>query len=737
MDGDILDFLHPEVRQLVLNLGWRDLYPIQKNAIREFAASKSDLIICAPTAGGKSEAAYLPLVSDILARGLTGYKSVCALVVSPLRALINDQYIRLAAFCESLGVPVHRWHGDVAMETKRRLRDRPSGILLVTPESLESLHGNYAHRIVPMFCDLQYVVIDELHAVLENERGAHVRSLLSRVYTAIGRRPRILALSATLGDPLAARSFLNADHPDSVKVIADRSTARAIAVQVVSFTDQDEDEDAPINEDDEHGCKGILGKISEDLRNAFEEGSVLIFANSRRKVEELGDLFRGEKTRKSANQPAVALHHGSLSAPLRKTTETLLKSGHPTRAFCTSSLELGIDIGAIDSVAQIDAPWSVASLAQRLGRSGRKLGSTSKLRLYVRLPSLGRDPSLVDLLHPQLLRSITVVRLLLSGWLEPTRPDRVHLSTLTHQILSVLKEKGSQTALALYDALCRRGPFRRVEPADFKVLLIGLGKHDLIAQDDGGAIFLGTKGESITAAPSFYAAFATPIELTVRWGAKELGRLPATELAKQGQCLLLDGRRWLIKSVDWKSKTIWVSPTEIRKATLFLGGGGEIHDRIIAEMRNVLLEADEPSWLDATSLGFLQSARAVAREAGLDKTQLLELDEGIQWFPWVGSRTAKTLCLWGQAVGLDCAKDQLSLTFQDISLEHLEAHLADLAEHGTNPLKLAQLMPSKHMERFDVYLDEQLLDKANANDRLDVASARAAARHVIEAISTT
>ena len=476
---------------------------------------------------------------------------------------------------------------------------------------------------------------------------------------------------------------------------------------------------------------GTLGAIADDLRQVFRDGSYLVFANSRRTVEELGDLFRGDCELASDGEPAVALHHGSLAAPLRRRTEFMLKSGKPTRAFCTSSLELGIDIGAVAAVGQIDAPWSVSSMVQRLGRSGRKIGSTSKLRLYVRVPSVETDAALVDLLYPQLLQAVAMVNLLLAGWLEPFKADRMHWSTLVHQVLSTIKEAGGKTALALYDSLCRKGPFRRVEAADFRCLLQGLHEHDLVDQDSDNNIILGMTGEKITSAPGFYAAFSTPVELTARWGAKQLGRLPWTEALKPGECLLLNGQRWVVNNIDWKSKSIWVSPTVVKKPTVFLGGGGEIHDRIFQEMRHVLLGNEEPAWLDARSLDFLRSARETAHRVGLDTSDLLELEDGVQWFPWVGTGTMRTLHLWAAQRGLACSKNFLSLTFGEITLPDLGEHFAELAENGADAVGLAAAMPNKDTERFDEYVPKALLEEANATDRLDVASARRAAQNAI------
>ena len=321
-----------------------------------------------------------------------------------------------------------------------------------------------------------------------------------------------------------------------------------------------------------------------------------------------------------------------------------------------------------------------------------------------------------------------MVQLLLGGWLEPVMADRMHLSTLVHQILSVLKETGGQTALALYHLLCRRGSFRKVAPAAFKRLLQGLRAHGLISQTADGVVFLDLQGERVTSAPGFYAAFSTPVELRVRWGAKDLGRLPASFALKEGECLLLNGRRWSIENVDWTAKSVWVNPTATKRAPQFLGGVGETHDRVFEEMRGVLRGTEEPDWLDATSIELLRSARETARRLGLHESDLLDLDQGVQWFPWVGTRTMRTLQLWAKKSGHQCTKDALSLIFGELSKDDLEHHLAVLAKEGLDAVELAALMPSKQFERFDVYVDKQLLDQANAMDRLDVEGARKAAR---------
>ncbi len=727
MDVSAFELLHPKVQDVTLAMEWSRLYPIQERAIREFSDGDQDLILSAPTSGGKTEGAFLPIVSRVLDRP---GQSIQVLCVSPLKALINDQFERLSRLCQSLGIPVHRWHGDVDDAAKKRLRLRPRGILFTTPESIESGFVNHSHRVRELYRQLDFVVIDELHVLLESERGAHVRSLLSRLFQAIERRPRLIALSATLGHPEAARGFLNVDHPDSVMVIEDRSTARPIDVTVIGVAETKvalPDSVASAENSPVRKHAGALGVIASDISATLNGGSYLVFANSRRTVEELGDLLRrGGGAVELNDEPMLALHHGSLSAKVRKNTERQLKSGTPTRAICTSSLELGIDIGYVDAVAQVDAPWSVSSLAQRLGRSGRREGSTSKLRLYVRCSTPAKDATIVDLIRPRLLQGIAMVSLLLRGWLEPLQPDRMHLSTLVHQILSVLKETGGQRVLEVYRSLCQRGPFRRVGPDDFKILLRGLHAHGLVDQDAEGVLLLGMEGERISSGPGFYAAFTTPIELNVRSKGKDLGRIPVTAGLKKDDCLMLNGHRWLIDRIDWVAKTIWVSPTNRKKPTVFLGGVGDVHDEIFMEMRRVLRGTDEPEWLDDTSLDALRSARAAAAAAGLDRSDISEDEGGVLWFPWVGTRTFMTLQLL-----LPCTKAGIALAFDDADPEALIKHFKAIESGEIDPVQLASLMEQKRFEKYDRYVPDALLDKANATDRLDLPGALKAIRRTL------
>lgn len=372
------NLLHPLVRQAVSRLGWHSLRFIQIAVINAYFASARDLLISSPTASGKTEAILLPGFSDIIPNH---QGSVLILWLSPLKALINDLYGRLEAIAKGLGIPVHAWHGDIDDGRKEAVRRKPDGVLIITPESLEAMLMNRSGEAATMFAHLQLVVIDEIHAMLNEARGVHLQSLLARLFTLIGHRPRLVGLSATIGDPLEAQAFLNPDSPESVQIIADHEDGREFQVALIAplpAGDETDDDETPVK-----APRDLYDQIVPDIAQVAQDGSNLVFCNSRGVCEMLSaNLHRYVQEQSWPDDPFVS-HHGSLSKEVRHAAEARLKRGLRATAFATSSLELGIDIGEIRRVLQINPPWTVSSLRQRLGRSGRKDGQPSTLRLYV------------------------------------------------------------------------------------------------------------------------------------------------------------------------------------------------------------------------------------------------------------------------------------------------------------------------------------------------------------------
>ena len=407
------DLLAEPVRKWVYDQGWQTLRDAQEAAIPLLLEGAADVIIAAATAAGKTEAAFLPICSRLAADPPSG-PGVRVLYVAPLKALINDQYQRLAGLCERLDIPVHRWHGDVPASRKSAVLKKPGGILLITPESLEALFVTRGAGVGSLLAGLQYIVVDELHAFLGTERGAQLRSLMHRVELSLRRRVPRVGLSATLGDMSLAADALRPGEAGQVRCIESAQGGQELAVQVRGYLEAP----PPAGQEDDGGTH--LQQIVADLYQVLRGHDNLVFANARTAVELFAARLRDLS--EEAGVPNEFLpHHGNLSRELREDAEAALRDpSRPATAVATTTLEMGIDIGTVHSVAQVGPPPSVAALRQRLGRSGRR-GEPAILRIYVTEPAVDLRTSLPDQLRAGLVQSIAMLDLLLEGWCEP--PD--------------------------------------------------------------------------------------------------------------------------------------------------------------------------------------------------------------------------------------------------------------------------------------------------------------------------
>ena len=721
------DLLAEPIRRWIWQKGWTSLRDIQERAIPNLINGDDDLIIAAATAGGKTEAAFLPLISKAHATEISeGFDLV---YVGPLRALINDQFQRLESLCETLEMPVHPWHGDISQAVKARARKNPRGILLITPESLEAMFVLRGAEVPRLFADTQAIVIDELHALLDSERGVHLRSLLTRLELSVGRRIRRVGLSATLGDMAQANAYLRPEAPEKVGQLVSRSDDQELRVQLRAYiagrrTEHTDAADADPNgadAQDQSATRAVGEHIFEKLRGHNN----LVFAGSRGHVELYSDLLRGMcEERRVPNE--FFPHHASLSREHRGFVEKRLKDGSlPVTAICTSTLELGIDIGDVACVGQIGAPWSVAALRQRLGRSGRRAGQPAVLRMYAIEPETEADSHPVDTFHLGLVRSIAMIELLIEGWFEPPRTEALHLSTLTHQILSVIAERGGASAQRLFATLCDRGPFRSVDPGLFGRLLRQLGDPDtaLIEQAPDGTLLPGREGERVVEHYSFYAVFQTPQEYRVVYDAKTLGTIPVDAPLAADMTIIFSGRRWRVLEIHDREKVIEVTPDYAGKPPTFGGDPGEIHKKIIQRMREVLLADYLPSFLDDTAVEVLSSARASYRRSRLDDVPIKRFgDDRHLLAPWTGTVGSASL-----AIVLACLDYRVS-TFDGIlevsstgsRSKNLISELEDIA---ADTIDLPDLIRNRSgaliFEKFHHYLGDELLLSDALSRRLD------------------
>jgi ATP-dependent Lhr-like helicase len=730
-NGDGFPLLRPQVQEQLYRMSWQELRPIQHDAIRHVIQGTGHLIISAPTAGGKTEAAFLPILSQILPEADEGVRAV---YVSPLKALINDQFRRLEELFQLSGVAVHKWHGDVTASAKKHLREKPSGVLLITPESLESLFINHADRLDRMFGRLAFLVIDELHSFLGTERGAHLHSLLHRLVRRSQLPVRVLALSATFGEDdglTAARRWLSLGAQQEVRVVSEKTTGKGFRYQVRGYLRETREEKpaepaaepnlpvpAPeVTADDK--------QLAKDLFEIFHSKTCLVFANNKSQLEFYADLLTRHTERLGFANP-FRVHHGSLSKAEREETEAALRSRLPTVAFCSSTLELGIDVGAIERVGQIGAPWSVASLTQRLGRSGRGENDLSEIRLFIQEDEPGVDTSVVDRLFPSLLQAVAMSELLLAGWSEPPSCHRLHASTLVQQILSLIAERGGARADSLFAALVQHGAFRTVEQSFFVAALRSMGEADLIEQTASGDLILGLAGERVVRSKDFYVAFRTAEEFTVVHLGARIGSvavLPSTDI---DEFLILAGRRWRVLNVDADRKMIQVEPASGGRLPKFLASGGpDIHPHVRAKMQELLLNEHVPVYLDAKAREMLSAARQAAYAAGLDRRTLLVEGRDLFWFTWTGTRIQRTLLTYARHLaGLKVRDEHVALAFEDVPVHQVQQVFRRMLEQPPAPEAVAALVPNKMQEKYEPLLSNSLQEVVFGHNSLDLDGAR-------------
>jgi ATP-dependent helicase Lhr and Lhr-like helicase len=755
--------LHPKIQRWIWEQNWCELRDAQERAVGPILAGNRDLIIAAATASGKTEAAFLPICSVLLDAGVgpvpdppagplptehttTNAPGVQVLYVSPLKALINDQYGRLDALCEHLDIPVHRWHGDVAGSRKAKVLANPDGLLLITPESLEALLVIHGPKVGRIFGGLKYVVIDEMHSFLGAERGAQLQSLLHRVELAIRRRVPRIGLSATLGDMAAAAEFLRPGRGDAVTIITAADDTQELQLQLrgyettpahLSPAAAEKAETRGEQVEAEDITPGDRLAIADHLFATLRGTDNLIFANSRRNVEIYADLLKRRCDRAHVPNEFVP-HHGSLSKDLREHVEARLKDrDQPVSAVCTSTLEMGIDIGSVSSIAQLGAPHTVSSLRQRLGRSGRR-GGAATLRLYISEEQVTPQTPPPDALRVELVQSIAMVNLLLERWNEAPDSGGLHLSTLTQQLLSLIAQHGGITPLQAHETLCLHGPFAQVTPTLFKMLLRALAaeKVDLITQASDGLLLLGVAGERLVNHYSFYAAFRTADEYRLIANGRPLGTLPIDYPLMPGSLLIFAGRRWKVLAVDAQAKVVELIRSSGGRPPLFTGSGGEVADRVRQEMRTVYTTTGVPAYLDAAAVRLLADGRANFTRFGLGEDPLLTSGVDTLIFAWRGDRILSTLAVALTGAGIDVAQDGVCLTMTGADRATAITHLrALLAEGPPDPVALAARVATKIVEKYDEQLTEELLNEAFAARSLDVDGAWDALRGLLDNLS--
>ena len=726
----------PFVQEYIYQNHWENLRSIQVAAADAIFNTDENVLLTASTASGKTEAAFFPIIT-LFSEDMPS--SVGCIYIGPLKALINDQFSRLNDLCAEADIPVWHWHGDVAQSHKAKLMRHPSGILQITPESLEALLLHKHAAIAKLFGDLRFVVIDEVHSLLRGDRGGQTLCLIERLSRIAGVNPRRIGLSATIGDPEGTGEFLSlgTGRKTIIPKIDAKGSKWRLSMEHFYVKDAQAAEDKQIP-----GALPVLEEKTDDAPANADPGigyifehtrgkKCLVFVNSREECEMVTTTLR-HYCELNHEPDRFLVHHGNLSASYRETAEGIMKDDSQyMTTVTTATLELGIDIGRLERAFQIDAPWTVSSFLQRMGRTGRR-ELPPEMWFVIREDEPEVRAMLPTTIPWKLLQGIALVQLYLEErWVEPPRLDRLPFSLLYHQTMSTLASCGELSPRALADRVLRLHYFHRITQEDYRVLLRHLIATDHIQQTEQGGLIVGLAGERVINSFKFYGVFQESEEYTVRSESQELGTVVSPPPV--GEKLAIAGHVWQVLDVDHKRRLIYCQQVKGSVPAYFGQCPGDLHTKILTRMRRVLQEDRQYPYLMKNAVARLEQARFTAAHSGAADKTLINLG-GNMWclLPWVGTYTFLTM---ERFLKIRCA-DRLGLRNLDSARPFFiqftmkadeSAFFRVLAEEIRKPIDPMELVYPKELplfDKYDEYLPEELVKKGFALGVLDVDGLR-------------
>ncbi len=812
----------PTIQRYIYQEGWQSLRAIQAAAGDAIFNTDANVLLSASTASGKTEAAFFPIITLMQENPP---KSVGCLYIAPLKALINDQFGRLNDICAESGINVWHWHGDVSQDQKKKLMRHPSGILQITPESLEAMVMRRHSQLPHLFGDLRFIVIDEIHSFLRSDRGGQTLALIERLGRIAGVNPRRIGLSATIGDPRAVGQILAAGTGRGTVIPRIKAPGAKWRISMEHFwsgaatANQQADSTAPTDgistsskgnaTPADEGTKPYGNDGAEDISitgsllnrtykdgekikyNPFEndvepsrpseakremkDGSpfvrpwkqhagtdstlhkdngqgdgvpfdssilyllshtrghkCLIFTNSREECETLCATLR--QYCDVLHEPdRFLIHHGNLSVSYRQGAEEMMKEENNITVCTTSTLELGIDIGRLERAFQIDAPFTVSSFLQRMGRTGRR-GAPSEMWFVIREDAAEARALLPARIPWKLLQAIALVQLYLEEkWVEPPRKGRLPYSLLYHQTMSTLASEGEMTPRELASRVLTLSPFGNISQEDFRTLLRYLIKIDHIETTERGGLIVGIAGEKVVNSFKFYAVFQENEEYSVRCESQEIGTI--VKPPPVSDKIAIAGRVWVVEEVDRKRHVVYCHPVKGVIPAYFGDEPGDIHTKILERMRQLLVSPP------ATPYPYLLPHACQRLSQALDGAARSRL--GVKWLlpmggkmycltPWLGSyaflaleRFLRIRC--GKRLGLkgfDSQRPYYMLFSMDVTPDEFFAILADEAGKPLDPMELLYPNETPIFDKYDDLLPVELTRKGFACGVLDIDGMR-------------
>ncbi|MBQ8638506.1 MAG: DEAD/DEAH box helicase [Lachnospiraceae bacterium] len=734
---NMFDRLAPFIQDFIYRNNWEELRANQVAACEVIFDSDDNLLLSSGTASGKTEAAFLPVLTDLYENPSA---SVGVLYISPLKALINDQFKRLEQLLLDSNIPVTKWHGDASMTQKNRLIKHPEGILQITPESLESLITNKRGACLSMFSDLRYVIIDEVHHFMRDARGIQLLCVLERLQKLTGANPRRIGLSATLGDVSLAKTWLNTGTGRDCAAPITEEGKKRVRLHIERFVNYADSRD--LVERDSIGNKvndssaGDIGNREhyEYLFKHTLDKKTIIFTNSREETEFVMANLK-EIAMKHKAPDVYRVHHGNVSALMRETTEDEMKNDEEKIVTgATVTLELGIDIGSLDQAVQVGAPINVSSFAQRLGRCGRR-GQVPQL-LFTFVENLKINSS--DVLGPinwDFIRTISIIELYLRDhWIEPIPPMNHAYNLLYHQTMSTLKSNGEMSPAGLASSVLTLESFRHISKEDYRFLLNHMLEIDQLERTEHGGIVIGRAGEKVVNSHKFLTVFVAPEYFLVKDENRTIGTVD--KVYPVGVRFALAGLSWETVDINEKSKVIFVKRVPgISVVDWDVDFEIELHTVLVRKIRTVLLSDGQYLYLSDRCKERLAEIQYIARNSGILDNLVTPLsDKKFAVFPWVGTRQLITLLFallqrgikckmpWRSCVYLevifDGGKDELEQIILQILRSDLDLYALPLPDKVQVAGKYNEFVPLPLLRKQFI---EDFLDFEGLKDGIEIA----------------
>lgn len=690
--------------QIVSRLGFASLRPVQEQAIDAILAG-DNCVVLAPTAGGKTEAAFFPIFSLMDDQA---WSPVSCLYLSPIRALLNNQEDRLGRYADLVGRRVFKWHGDVSSSARTKFLREPADLMLTTPESLEAMLISSKFPSRELFAGLRAVVIDEIHAFADDDRGAHLASVLERLVRYAGRDVQRIGLSATVGNPDEILRWVAGSSKRPGRVV-DPGGAKKTAAIDLDFV-------------------GSLENAARVIKELHPGKKRLVFVDARRQAEMLGQLLDQDNVR-------TFVTHGSLSLSERQTAEEAFTTGKDCVIVATSALELGIDVGDLDHVLQIDSAPSVASFLQRMGRTGRRDGAVPNCTFLAT-----KDTGV--------LQAAALIRLYRQGFVEAVRPSRRASHILAHQLMALAIQLGGVEPGEWWSWLSGATSFADLTQAERQSIVDHMQREDILTIQ-GAKLWLGDAGDKAYGRAHFrklYAVFDAPKLVIVSWNTREIGTVDAKFLATidsdaERGTFILGGKAWQITLIDWERGHCEVRPAAAGRSTRWTGGPRFLGFDLCQAMREVLCDHDVDVAWSQRAQKRIASVRAEHDFLSDERAPLLDKKKEVEWWTFAGGAANTLLAKVLEAeLGERLTAQNTHITFREGAAKSTVAireKIAALRVSGRptsdDALRFAESAARVPVSKFQQCLPAPLMSDVLAEKLLDVDGAQRVLKAPLEA----